>query len=288
MDSTRENMDKATMDALPVQRERRFRTPLRVERAVGLWVDRIGAGVDQRRPKRLRELGQYAAVYVESGRGYFSSPTMGTVCAEAGDVMFLFPDEPACYFPEQRWVQKYIVWNGPDAAALEEIGYVSRQRMIVADRTQAVARAYGALAELMGDEDMAAVLARKNTVLQMVLELFKSGRSPGGRASGDRVMKEAAAFLGEHYREEMAVPELARRFGLSTTHFRRRFKEFTGRGPREFVTALRISQAKELLSRGKRVKEAARAVGYEDAFYFMRLFKKVVGVSAGRFSKAEV
>ncbi len=79
------------------------------------------------------------------------------------------------------------------------------------------------------------------------------------------------------------ISRLSQRVGMSASHFRRLFKEHTGRSPQAFITALRISKAKELLAEGMRVGEVAEHVGYDDAFYFMRVFKQLTGVSAGKF-----
>ncbi len=50
--------------------------------------------------------------------------------------------------------------------------------------------------------------------------------------------------------------------------------------PLSLLIRLRLQRAMDLLQRGSHnVAEAARAVGYEDAFYFSRLFKKHIGVT---------
>ena len=283
MDLAIKIMDFSTVNHLPVFRSQQFRTPLRAERAVGLWVDRIGMNSNRMRPNELRELGLYAVVYIETGDGTFISPPTGQVALQPGDVLRLFPDVPTLYYPHSSWVEKSIVWHGPDMQALQQVGYFSPDNMVIPDPTRAVARAHAALADLMGDEDLVAVLERKNIIMTMILELFRSTRHNEKNRHNDRLMRQAVAFLAQHYPEDIAIPQLARRFRLSTTHFRRRFREYTGRSPREFITSMRISKAKELITHGKSVKEAAWLVGYEDPFYFMRVFKNVVGVPPGRF-----
>jgi AraC-like DNA-binding protein len=52
----------------------------------------------------------------------------------------------------------------------------------------------------------------------------------------------------------------------------------------EFVMAERISGAKALLVRGASIKQAAREMGFADQFYFMRVFKKISGQTAGQFT----
>jgi len=277
-------MDVSTKTLPVVFKEERFRTPLRTERQIGLWVDRIGSGGGSEMPARFRVLGQYAAVYVTRGQGEFHSPSTGVVPVRAGEAMLLFPREPHRYGSRAGWQTQWIVWNGPDAERLEALGYLGPQTAVVPDPLGAVEEAFTALAGIMAREDLAAVLERKTLVLTMLLRLHQSSRSIGRRPGADQLMRQAVAYLAREYASQIPVDELARRFKLSPTHFRRLFKEFTGRSPREFVTAQRMSRAKALLSAGLPVKEVAARVGYDDVFYFMRVFKKVAGTSPGRYA----
>lgn len=285
MDFAASIMDFSTIDNanIPIHHEERFRTPCRAERDIGLWADRIGCAVEKGSPNALRRLGQYGAVYIERGSGEFVSETTGRVSVAAGEVMLLFPEEPHMYYSVNGWLTKWIVWNGSEAPMLEALGYISKSSSVIVDSYGVMDRAYQALDGIMGSEDIAAILQRKNIILHMVLELFALSRQSGLADKNERVVANVVEFLNENYRETFSISELADRFHLSETHFRRLFKAYTGRSPREFVTAARMSEAKRLLSNGAAIKEVARLVGYDDMFYFMRVFKRTTGMSAGRF-----
>ncbi|MBI3832137.1 MAG: helix-turn-helix transcriptional regulator [Planctomycetes bacterium] len=73
---------------------------------------------------------------------------------------------------------------------------------------------------------------------------------------------------------------------LSADHARKLFVGNTGRTPLQYLTALRVDEAKHLLRYGGySVKEVSRRVGYEDPYYFSRLFKKWVGQSPEAFAR---
>ncbi|MFA5866209.1 MAG: AraC family transcriptional regulator [Phycisphaerae bacterium] len=277
-------MDISIMDKWPIYKSEQFRTPLSTERAIGLWVDRIGGSTDRQKESRLRVLGQYAVVYVVAGNGEFFSPTTGKVAVGPRQAMILFPQEPNIYRPLNQWTTKWIVWNGPEARLLEELGYLSMDQCVLDDRFDIVDRAFMRLSKIIAQEDLAAVLDRKNIILEMILELFKHRRQMVKRRNCDGRMEQAVEFLGLHYIEEVGLASVARQFSFSPVHFRRMFKHHTGISPKEFVTSLRISKAKELLSQGRPIKEVAKRVGYEDIFYFMRVFKKATGISPGKFT----
>ena len=67
---------------------------------------------------------------------------------------------------------------------------------------------------------------------------------------------------------------------LSKSYLNAIFKAQTGKSPVEFFIHLKMQEACKLLKSGQTyVYEAAAALGYEDQYYFSRIFKKVVGVS---------
>ncbi|OGV81793.1 MAG: hypothetical protein A3K19_26370 [Lentisphaerae bacterium RIFOXYB12_FULL_65_16] len=275
------------MTSLPVYRETRFRTPTGAERTVGLWVDRIGAGTDRHRPgaPRLRLLGQFAAVLVESGAGTLVTQHAGTHRVQPGDVILLAPDEPASYQPDTEWYSRWIVWNGPEAAALQGLGYLPPPgRPLLRGCSNAVNQAYFALLKVMASEDLAAVLQRKLAVLRLVLDLFEAHRHSAAARSAARLGEQVIEFVTRNYAQDLSIPELARTFHVSPTHFRRLFHAYSGRSPREFVNAMRVSRAKELLSQGIGIKQTAAEVGFDDVCYFMRVFRKMTGTPPGRFA----
>jgi AraC-like DNA-binding protein len=67
---------------------------------------------------------------------------------------------------------------------------------------------------------------------------------------------------------------------LSLFRFIHKFKDLTGMTPIEYLTQIRINEAKFLLSNSPlNVAEISSIVGYDDPLYFSRVFKKVTGIS---------
>jgi transcriptional regulator GlxA family with amidase domain len=77
---------------------------------------------------------------------------------------------------------------------------------------------------------------------------------------------------------------MAQQAGLPERTFARRFRRTTGYGPVEYVQALRIEEAKQMLETTDEPTDGvALAVGYADPVFFRRLFKRTVGVSPARY-----
>lgn len=80
--------------------------------------------------------------------------------------------------------------------------------------------------------------------------------------------------------------ELASRLGLSYDYFKELFKKRFGVSPVKFVTHLRIEKAKELLITNRyKVNEIAYMCGYENVYYFSKVFKEHTGVSPKNYNK---
>jgi YesN/AraC family two-component response regulator len=101
-------------------------------------------------------------------------------------------------------------------------------------------------------------------------------------------IERALSFMRKHFARTMTLAEVARHAGLSRFHFCRLFHYETGVPFHEYLQALRVDHAKELLvaDRYLRISEVAYAVGFNDLSHFDRTFRKVVGHSPTEYRKS--
>lgn len=92
----------------------------------------------------------------------------------------------------------------------------------------------------------------------------------------------AKVYMQEHFQRDFAVEEIAESLGISKAYLMREFKKETGRTVNQFLTALRIEKAKELLV-DNNVTDTAFGVGYNDSGYFGTVFKKCTGQTPLQF-----
>lgn len=106
------------------------------------------------------------------------------------------------------------------------------------------------------------------------------------RQSEDAVIAECQVWIARNYETPSPVAGMLQVSGLAERTFARRFQTATGLSPMEYVHTLRLEEAKHQLETGEEVVEAiANAVGYEDAGYFSRLFKRKVGLSPAQYRR---
>ena len=86
------------------------------------------------------------------------------------------------------------------------------------------------------------------------------------------------------YGERLTVAELSAGVYVTQQYLTRLFRRFLGCSVYEYITSLRISKAKELLSnRRLEIQAIARQVGFEDASHFTVMFRKMTGMTPGEF-----
>ena len=106
------------------------------------------------------------------------------------------------------------------------------------------------------------------------------------RPHADAVVRACERWLREHFREPGAVAGVVAHASIPERTLKRRFKQATGVAIIDYVQNLRLENAKRLLeSSDDPVDEIAVAIGYEDASFFRRLFRRRVGVSPGRYRR---
>ncbi len=104
------------------------------------------------------------------------------------------------------------------------------------------------------------------------------------RKSADAVIGKCQEWIADNYGVASPVAELVRFSGLPERTFMRRFREATGMTPLDYVQALRIEEAKQMLETSDLAIEAVAAgVGYEDPSFFGRLFRRKVGMTLAQY-----
>lgn len=124
-----------------------------------------------------------------------------------------------------------------------------------------------------------------------LIDWHNIGQQPFARLARSRQVEDAViarcqTWIAENYHESAPVAAMVRLSGLAERSFKRRFQQATGMPPLEYVHTLRLEEAKQMLeASGKSVEAIAHEVGYEDAGFFSRLFRRRVQLTPGQYRK---
>lgn len=90
--------------------------------------------------------------------------------------------------------------------------------------------------------------------------------------------------LKNEWNQNKPISAYAALSGVSETYFYRCFRRFSGKSPIEYRNTLRLSNAETMLRKtDMKVSEISETVGFEDPFYFCRIFTKAFGVSPQKY-----
>ncbi len=98
------------------------------------------------------------------------------------------------------------------------------------------------------------------------------------------VMAEILSYIKQHYTEKISLHDISAHVYVSKSHFCKIFKSTMGCSFTTYINKMRVEKCKIYLMDHKySLVEISSMVGFEDQSYFTRVFKKMVGISPGKF-----
>lgn len=239
---------------------------------------------------RPKGISAHVWIYCLAGRG--GAEVGGKQYAlGAGDLIVLPAKKAHRYFadPDIPWTIFWFHITGERAADhAAALGLSLANPVLHAPATDELQRAFEDVHRhaLDGFTD-AGMLAVATSFIRMV-GMFRLGarsRNEKVRGSEDRLAQVVDA-IQQDLLQPWTVGAMAKSAAMSVAHFSERFKTQTGMSPMAYVIHLRMQRAAALLQWAEApVAEVAARVGYEDAYYFSRLFRSVFGVSPRAYRK---
>lgn len=130
-----------------------------------------------------------------------------------------------------------------------------------------------ALGGIRDDEELARWLRR---TLEAV---FDSLERVHRRDPEEELYQRAVRWINEHCEEDLGREDVASAVGISPPRLTRLIKTHAGRGFNDLLNRARIDRAKELLDHGRSALDVALEVGFADASYFTKVFRRLTGVT---------
>ncbi|MGG3311726.1 helix-turn-helix domain-containing protein [Paenibacillus sp. 2KB_20] len=119
---------------------------------------------------------------------------------------------------------------------------------------------------------------------QIWLDKLIDGLKEEKERSRSHVLQRALLYIGQKYKEDISMEQSAEYVNLSPYYFSKLFKLHTGENFIDYVTRLRIEEAKRLIGEHRlSLKEICFEVGYNDPNYFSRVFKKTTGITPSEY-----
>lgn len=96
-------------------------------------------------------------------------------------------------------------------------------------------------------------------------------------------IKKAIDHINNNFNTDLSLEKIAANSYVSVNQLCRLFNKYCGTTVAKYIVSKRITEAKKLLASGKSVTETALLCGFEDYSNFIRVFKKHVGITPGKY-----
>lgn len=123
------------------------------------------------------------------------------------------------------------------------------------------------------------------TLTEVLATCTERGELPM-RDRAPRAVRRARDYLRAHLSEPVTLDALAAHAGADKFHLIRAFRAEIGMPPYEYLTRLRVARAAELLAAGMTGAQVAHTVGLFDESQLHRHFRRIFGVTPGRFARS--
>ncbi len=122
--------------------------------------------------------------------------------------------------------------------------------------------------------------------LLKMIGYFESEDSKSINLKSLSAVSPALTHIERHYYLDTTVEELADMCSLSISGLEKILKKAFGMTPAKYRNSVRAEHAKQLLSGGYSIEEAAEITGFSDRYYFSKIFKQNVGISPGEYQES--
>ncbi len=254
----------------------------------------LATGYDSRAAQHKMERFQhddYLLIYCLSDRGVIQIDG-NTAEVTQGDILLIPENVPHSYQADtdHPWTIYWVHFHGAQAAAFtqhlrspgEKRAYLLQNIGVHAQLTAD----FESLLEVRNSaQDMKTHIFSANQLRQILAHIALLRPLADLKEQRDGMqLEQIHSLMQAHVHEKLDLDTLASSANLSKYHFVKRYKEITGTTPINRFIQLKIERACHLLdTTDNRIAEVAYAVGYEDAYYFSRIFRKQLGVSPSQY-----
>ncbi len=200
-----------------------------------------------------------------------------------GQMFILFPGEITTYYADKEdpWYYCWFGFQGSSAAKIvESIGFTPQTPVLSFGDGESVEKK---IIEMLGSVSLTldGQLHRNAEMMDILSKMIRERAKQAGSDSGEAgfsYSEYAVRYINNHFNEKIRIQELAKHIGISRSYLVKLVRQETGMSPQEYLIAVRMRRAADLLTRSNDpIRLIAAECGYEDALAFSKVFKSNFG-----------
>lgn len=224
-------------------------------------------------------------IYCTEGKGFLNVEG-APYTVTAGDLLLLPAGIKHRYAadPDNPWTIHWVHYAGPLAASFNDyMGFDRDTRIRPIGRQPRLLVDFNGLLSVRETGFRTGELIYASNRLRQLLVAISSNNDDSDQnfQAGLDIIQN---YMWEHLGERLTLARLAELSALSPAHFATRYREQTGTSPIRHFLHLKVERTCQLLdTSNQRFADISRQMGYNDAYYFSRLFKKIMGKSPNEY-----
>jgi AraC-like DNA-binding protein len=228
-----------------------------------------------------RTLPEFQLVYISEGEGVFSAGGEAYPVSP-GSMLLILPGMKHFYKPryETGWHEYWVGFTGTFFKGLVNEGVLSKERIFfkIGLRDYILSIFSRIFEELRLQRPLFQMRACSQVFL-LLTEMLSNERRKEQPNHLQQIVEKAKYLMEANITREIDIPSIAQEIGTSASRLNEVFKTYTSMTPYHYFIQLKINRACRMLEQEDiSIKEAAFSLGFEDQYYFSRLFKQKTGI----------
>lgn len=246
------------------------------------------------RKRKKEEVSQYILIYCIEGEGWFELENQ-TQKVSANQV-FILPKEKAHSYGsniKNPWTIYWCHFDGEKASFFAEELY--KPLLISAEKNSRIEDQFKLFEEIFST--LKNGYSKENLDFSITaffyflgslkyLGIFRASNTISTQQQQLDMVDDAIHYMRENVRKRITLKQISDYVGYSTSHFSAKFQSKTGYSPLNYHIHLKIQEACHYLDFSEmKINQISMLVGFEDPFYFARIFGKTMGSSPSEYRK---
>jgi AraC-like DNA-binding protein len=233
-----------------------------------------------------RVLPEFQIVYISEGEGCFST-ALKQYPVKAGSLLLILPGMQHSYKPvyETGWHEYWVGFTGEFFLSLLEKGILSPDCVFFeTGMRDCIALIFNQIFDEVRSQKPLYQFKVCAAIFSLISEVVSYERRKEQPSYHQRVVERAKCIMESNIFGIINVEGIALKTGMSASGLNKIFKIYTSMTLYQYYIQIKIHKAKELLEHADlSVKEIAARLGFDDQYYFSRLFKNKTGIAPSKW-----
>ena len=230
----------------------------------------------------------FILIYCVDGKGYLTLDDSKQPI-KAGELFIMQPNTPHAYQAneEQAWTVYWCHFQGEQAQNFFDYTYIQQSSPIIRNMTDIdFLQAFRELIETVRDNAQLSGFIHASNLFRHILTKIVLLVKQGDKYENGLSIPKIQQYMRTNINKHINLEELAVLCHCSKYHFARQYQLLVGISPLKHFIELKMEHACFLLEQTSlSMSEIASQLGYDDALYFSRVFRKVLGLSPSAYRK---